>query len=138
MALRIMTKVIALPKGKGKTEAVIQWMLESPDNEHRIYVGFDLQSQHASFRRAYDKGLIDSGQLNSWQFIALDDLIDSDGGLWSGVVMMDEVEGVFRPFVLAFDNVDIAFARLLGRHLRIVPKGGITHGLLTLTTYDGD
>jgi hypothetical protein len=105
-------EVVHLPVQAGKTEQLIQWLIDAPEDEHRILVSHDLMESHRVMRVAYDRGLIPQ-QCETWQFICVEELKGPD--LWSAVKR-------FRPgrFVLAFDNLDLWLAKRFPYNIRIV------------------
>lgn len=106
--------VIALPRGAGKTEAMLEWLLDSPTTEHRILVSYSLQESHRVMRYALVNQQL---PLETWQFVSLEEVDPRTGvdGLWSGVEYADGSQGLHRDIVLGLDNVELMLSRLLGR-----------------------
>lgn len=109
-------KLIALPRRLGKTEQLLNWLRSAPEGEHRILVSHNLMESHRIFRMAVDRGFIDDGTLESWQFVSVSEVVP---GAWSAVLM-----GRGGRIVLGIDNADIVLSALLNREI----------GAMTVTT----
>lgn len=102
-------KIIVSPRGGGKTEALLRWMQEAPEGEHRVFVAFSSQEAMRVLRlaREQDRGL------DSWQFVGVEEA--RDPGAWSAVTR-------FRGgrIVLGFDNLDMWLERQFSHEVAVV------------------
>lgn len=110
-------KVLLLPQGQGKTPRLLEWMRSAPVNEWRVGVFHSLEEAHRQMRAAYERGDIPD-TYETWQFVALDDVLSGDGALLSGVNLRG------GRIVLGLDNLDLMLRRLIQ---------GWPVGLVTLT-----
>lgn len=101
-------EVLLLPPRHGKTSRLLEWMQSGPENEWRVGVFHSLQEAHNQMRAAYERGEIPD-TYETWQFIALDDVLYSDGSLLSGVHLRG------GRIVFGIDNLDLMLSRLFGR-----------------------
>ncbi len=86
-------------RGGGKTAHMLRWMRAAPEGEHRVLVSPTDQEAMRLLRENPD--------LESWQFVSLDEVMDRDRSAWSGVL-----HGRGGRIVLGVDNLDMALSRL--------------------------
>lgn len=115
-------EVLVLPVGAGKTEQLIQWLLDSPADEHRILVSHDYREAHRVMRLCYDRGLYmpaeGQGRLESWQFMGVEEL-RSEGALSAVIRHRREAR-----IVLCFDNLDLWLQNQFPHSIQIVTMTG--------------
>lgn len=94
-------KAFIAPRQAGKTEAILNWVREAPEGEHRICVTFSAEESMRLLRADREAG----GMLESWQFVCGTEVTPS---AWSAVRR-------FRGgrIVLGYDNVDLLLNRIL-------------------------
>lgn len=93
-------RMIVTGRGGGKTTQMLQWMREAPQGEHRIIVCPSGQEAMRLLRENPD--------LESWQFVSLEEVMDRDRAAWSGVL-----HGRGGRVVLGLDNLDMMLDRLI-------------------------
>lgn len=101
-------RIVSLPRRGGKTTAMLQWMKEAPEGEHRVCVCFSAFEAMRLLRQSRDA---DMG-LESWQFVSVEDIRGPRA--LSGVL-----HGRGGHIVLGFDNLDLWLAMYLGREVDI-------------------
>lgn len=95
-----MRELIIEPRQGGKTTRMLQWMREAPQDEHRVIV--------CATQREAMRLLRENPDLESWQFVSLDEVKDRDSGAWSGVLY-----GRGGRIVLGLDNLDLMLSDLI-------------------------
>jgi hypothetical protein len=100
-------KIIVTGRRGGKTTAMLQWLREAPEGEHRVLVCHSEMEAMRLWREVWHKQTADRpdremqpGDLESWQFVG--PLEMRGEGVWSGVLM-----GRSGRVVLGFDNLDL-------------------------------
>ena len=93
-----MTTLEVLPRQGGKTTRMLEWMRSAPAGEHRVCVSVT-RMEAMRLRR-------DNPDLESWQFVSLDEV---DRRAWGGVL-----SGRGGWIVLGLDNLDMMLSQLLG------------------------
>ena len=106
-------EVLVLPAHAGKTSQLLQWLVDAPEDEHRILVSHSFMESHRVLRLAYDLGLIPE-KCETWQFVAVEEL--RGDGVWSAV----KATRPYGRFVLAFDNLDLWLERLFPYQIQLV------------------
>ena len=97
----------------GKTTAMLDWMQDAPEGDHRVLVCHTGQEAMRLLRESRERGL----DLESWQFVGYDEL---KPGTWSGVL-----HGRGGRVVLGVDNLDLILGRLLGWPVERVTATGV-------------
>lgn len=91
-------RVMVTGRQGGKTTAMLEWMRGAPEGEHRVCV--------SASREQAMRLLRDNPDLESWQFVALDDV--RRGGAFGGVL-----RGRGGHVVLGIDNLDMVLGALI-------------------------
>lgn len=112
-------KVVYLPKGKGKTPALLNWLQSAPEGEWRVGVFQSLDEAHRQMRLAYEDGAIPS-KYETWQFLSIYDITRGSDALLSDVRLRG------GSIVLGIDNVDLILEQLIGWQI----------GMVTATDHD--
>jgi len=102
-------------RSTGKTQAPLEWMREAPEGEHRVMVCHSRQSSMAMLRAAREAGL----DLESWQFVCADEVVQSRGGGWEGVPY-----GRGGAIVLGIDNADLILPSLFQQRIGYITGTG--------------
>lgn len=116
-------KVITGDRQTGKTTAMLEWMRSAPRGEHRVCVA---HSRHEAMRL-----LRENPDLESWQFVSLDDVRDRTA--FGGVL-----RGRGGQVVLGIDNVDLIIQRVLAWPVGAVSITTESDGSAVETAVPGD
>lgn len=92
-------RTIEAPRQGGKTTRMLQWAREAPEGEHRVIVSATGQEAMRLLRENPD--------LESWQFVALDEVRSASGRGFSGVLL-----GRGGYICLGLDNLDLMLSDL--------------------------
>jgi hypothetical protein len=96
------TKVFSAGRAAGKTEAMLKWMADQPDDEGpRVLVSLDGRESMRLLDLARGRGMA----VESWQFVSVDELGRQGPSLWAGVRDRHRIS-------LGIDNADMALSRL--------------------------
>ncbi len=103
-------QVFVGPRRVGKTFAMLKWMREAPEGEHRVCVSVSKDEAMRLLRENPD--------LESWQFVSSDEI---GRGTWSGVLF-----GRGGHISLGVDNADWLFERFFGHHVGAVSINAVS------------
>lgn len=102
-------KFFIADRQSGKTEKIIEWMIDAPEGEHRVCVSHSHQRAMRLLRECRERRL----EVESWQFVGIEEI---DKRTWSGVLA-----GRGGHIVLGIDDLDMSI-----RHLLVWPVGFVT------------
>jgi hypothetical protein len=85
----------------GKTESLIQWLLDAPEGEHRILVSHTSQEAMRLLRHCGNRGL----PVESWQFVGVNEITRET---WSAVTHHRGGQ-----IVLGLDNMELMLSSFL-------------------------
>lgn len=91
--------VIALGRGKGKTEELLGWLKGAPDGEVRVLVSHTLEESRRVMRLAMRR----DDTYQSWQFVCWSEI---GAGAWSAVTALGQ------QIVLGVDNVELVLEQM--------------------------
>lgn len=107
-------RIESTPRGGGKTQKLLDWMRDSPEDEIRVIVSVNNKQAMMllhRLREQHEDQTGSEGQLpdwaETWQFISLGELQDRRGHLWGAV----RDRALIR---LGFDNADLMLQGLTG------------------------
>jgi len=93
-------RIIIGERRSGKTTAMLKWVREAPEDEHRVVVSHTHQEAMRLRRENPD--------LESWQFVGLSEVLRQGNSVFSGVLV-----GRGGRVVLGIDNLDNALSQLI-------------------------